>query len=109
MAKKTSKKTNQTSRRRSTRSSSQSTSSGSKFFDKLKDIYDNPAARYIAAGLATAALAKTVQSLSTRYPEITKLLKESLDSFEGKLAEFQDMSSGNRRDVEVDDEISVQH
>lgn len=70
--------------------------SGSKFFDKLKDFYENPAVRYIATGLAAAAVTKTIQTMSERYPEISDLLRNTFDSIEDKLVEFKESTGGGR-------------
>ncbi|HXH29187.1 MAG TPA: hypothetical protein VNJ01_00070 [Bacteriovoracaceae bacterium] len=56
--------------------------------EKLKMLAANPAVRNIAAGLATAAAARLLTKMSTRYPEITTLIRENLGSFEDKLGDF---------------------
>jgi hypothetical protein len=54
--------------------------------------------RYLAAGVATAILARVANNISDRYPEISDFLKENLDTAEGKLNEFrQNLSGPNAR------------
>ena len=46
----------------------------------------NPAVRSAAAGLATILLTKLAQSMTERYPQISQLMHQGLESFEGKLS-----------------------
>ena len=59
------------------------------FKEVIRDFASNPAVKYVAGGIATAMLAKLASSLSGRYPEISRLLNENLENFEGKLREFR--------------------
>ena len=62
---------------------------GGSIFMKAKELYENPALRHIAGGLASAALARYVKQFTTNYPELTNLIRESLESVENKLVEFK--------------------
>ncbi len=60
----------------------------------LSDMAGNPAVRYVAGGIATALLTKIVTGLSERYPELSKFLKDNLDTVEERLSEFQNGLNG---------------
>lgn len=62
----------------------------SQVLNTVKDLYDNPAVRYIAGGVALAALSKFMNAFSQRYPEITNVVKDGLDTVEHKLTEFKE-------------------
>lgn len=61
---------------------------------KLKELYDNPAVKYIAAGIAATAVGKILDTISKRYPEITKWITDEMDSVEEKLVEFRKLHKG---------------
>jgi hypothetical protein len=68
------------------------------FKDIAFELASNPTVRYLAAGVATAILARVANNISDRYPEISDFLKENLDTAEGKLNEFrQNLSGPNAR------------
>ncbi len=50
--------------------------------------FQSPAVRFVASGIATAVLGKIAINLADRYPQISQLLRDGLDSVEGKLADF---------------------
>lgn len=68
--------------------------------EMIRDFAANPAVKYVAGGIATAILTKLASSLSGRYPEISRLLNENLENFEGKLREFRGGSA---------DQLDTQH
>lgn len=72
------------------------------FLDKLMTMYENPALRHIVGGLAATALAKVVEKLTVKYPEVTNLFSGGLQSFEEKLADFKNGHSAN-------EEMTSQH
>jgi hypothetical protein len=57
--------------------------------------FQNPAVRYVAGGIATAFLAKLATNMADRYPQISQLLRDGLESVEGKLADFNGASAGS--------------
>lgn len=57
--------------------------------------FSNPAVRYVASGIATAVLAKIATNMADRYPQISQLLREGLETVEGKLTEFNGGSPAN--------------
>jgi hypothetical protein len=65
----------------------------------LQNFVSSPAVKYVAGGIATAVLHRFATNLSTRYPEITRVLKENLDFIESKLTEY---STGFGKDSEQD-------
>jgi len=54
-----------------------------------KDLYDSPAVKYVAAGVAATALSKLIKTISKRYPELTKVLSGGLDSVEDQLVSYK--------------------
>ena len=72
--------TGSTNSRRGEESSSQ--------FSGVSQWFANPAVRYVASGIATALLTKLATNIADRYPQISQLLREGMESVEGKLAEF---------------------
>lgn len=65
----------------------------------FKELISNPAVKYVAGGIATAMLSKFVTRLSEKYPEITRLLTDNLDSIENRLAEFRNSNSEENTSV----------
>jgi hypothetical protein len=61
----------------------------------IRQWFSNPAVRYVAGGIATAVIAKLATNMSDKYPSLASFLRESLDSVEEKLAEFNDMSGNS--------------
>lgn len=57
--------------------------------DALWEFMNRPGVKYFAGGLATAVLARLASGISERYPEISKFLKENIESMETKLSEFR--------------------
>jgi hypothetical protein len=72
----------------------------SQVLNKVKDLYDNPAVRYIAGGVALAALGKFMNAFSERYPEITNVIKDGLDTVEHKLTEFKESDNVVSQDIQ---------
>lgn len=71
-----------------------------KVLNTMKDLYDNPAVRYIAGGVALAALSKFMNTFSQRYPEITNVIKDGLDTVEHKLTEFKESDNVVSQDIQ---------
>jgi hypothetical protein len=70
--------------------------------DRLRELIDNPTVRYVAAGFATAILSRLATNLSEKYPELSRLLKENVDSFEGRIGQFRTgMGGGQERESRV--------
>lgn len=62
----------------------------------VRELANNPAVRYVAAGIATAFLTRIANNMSDRYPEISNFIKENLDNVEGKLGEFRSSMDDQR-------------
>lgn len=58
----------------------------------LSDLWERPASRYVAAGLATALVAKVTSKITERYPEITNFLKENVPEVGDRLEQFRNGS-----------------
>lgn len=71
----------------------------------FQNLISSPAVKYVAGGIATAILHRFATNLSTRYPEITRVLKENLDFIEGKLSEY---SSGFDKSSDQD-QMKISH
>ena len=70
--------------------------------DRLRDLIDNPTVRFVAAGIATAILSRLATNLSEKYPELSRLLKENVDSFEGRIGQYRTgMGGGQERESRV--------
>lgn len=76
----------------------ESSQSGGGFF---REFVSNPAVKYVAAGIATSMLSKFVTKMTDRYPEITSLLKQNLDSIETRLSDYKNSTSGQSLDSEA--------
>lgn len=46
------------------------------------DVASHPAVKYMAAGVATAMLARLASKASERYPEISRFIQDNVDMFE---------------------------
>lgn len=68
--------------------------------DTLLEWSERPAVRYVAGGIGLALLARFTYSMSERYPEISRFLKENLDTIEDRMREFRGISSESS-DVEA--------
>lgn len=66
------------------------------FKDLVFQISANPTVRYVAAGLATAVLARFANSISDRYPEISTFLKDNLNMAENKLSDYKSSLADSR-------------
>lgn len=58
------------------------------YSEVFQNLISSPAVKYVAGGIATAVLHRFATNLRTRYPEISRVLKENLDFIEGKLSEY---------------------
>jgi hypothetical protein len=76
---------------------------------EYRDVFQNfirsPAVKYVAGGIATAILHRFATNLNTRYPQITRMLKENLDFIEDKLTEY---SSGFEK-TSGQDQAKISH
>lgn len=54
----------------------------------FSEWFAKPAVRYVAGGIATAALAKLAMAISERYPQVSQLLTEGIETMESKLTDF---------------------
>lgn len=59
----------------------------------IRELASNPTVRYVAGGIAAAVLTRLSQSLSEKYPELSRFLRENIDSFEDRLGQYRDDSS----------------
>jgi hypothetical protein len=57
--------------------------------DTLLEWSERPAVKYVAGGLGLAVLARFAYSMSDRYPEISRFVRENIDTIEDKLKEFR--------------------
>lgn len=69
--------------------------------DRLRELIDNPTVRYVAAGIATAVLSRLATNLSEKYPELSRLLKENVDSFEGRIGQFRSGGMSEERESRI--------
>lgn len=67
--------------------------------DTLLEWSERPAVKYVAGGLGLAVLARFAYSMSDRYPEIARFVRENIDTIEDKLREFRGMD--NQENVEA--------
>ncbi len=61
--------------------------------DSVLEWSERPAVRYVAGGMGLALLARAAYSMSDRYPEVSRFLKENLETIEDKLREFRGIES----------------
>jgi hypothetical protein len=60
----------------------------------IREVINNPEVKYVAGGIAASILERLATGMSKKYPELSKFLKENLDSFEERLAQYRpEMSS----------------
>ena len=74
---------------RSVRSSSALERNYRNYRDTLLEWSERPAVRYVAGGIGIALLGRFALSMSDRYPEVSRFLRENLDTIEDKLREFR--------------------
>lgn len=55
----------------------------------VNDFLTSPAVKYIAGGLAAAALTRLVSRLSGRYPELARFLEENIEVLEENVDQFK--------------------
>lgn len=66
----------------------------------IREWISNPAVKYVAGGIATAILSRLAQNMSEKYPELSRFLKENIDSFEGRLGQYRSGGFENGQDRE---------
>jgi hypothetical protein len=64
------------------------TSSGD-YQHMIRELISNPAVKYIAGGIATSILSRLALNMSEKYPELSRFLRENIDSFEGRLGQYR--------------------
>lgn len=69
--------------------------------DTLLEWSERPAVRYVAGGIGIALLARFAMNMSEKYPEISRFLRENLDTIEDKLQEFRGGSVADREGSEA--------
>ncbi len=62
----------------------------------IRELISNPAVKYVAGGIAASVLSRLASNMSTKYPELSKFLRENIDSFEGKLGQYRSGLSDDR-------------
>ncbi|MES2525648.1 MAG: hypothetical protein V4598_01120 [Bdellovibrionota bacterium] len=55
----------------------------------IRELISNPAVKYVAGGIAASILSRIATNMSTKYPEVSKFLRENIDSFEGRLGQYR--------------------
>lgn len=71
-------------------------SSRSEYSQLIREFISNPAVKYMAGGIATAVLSRLATNMSEKYPELSRFLRENIDSFEGRLGQGRPGFSGDR-------------
>ena len=82
-------------------SSSRRSSSAGDYQHMIRELISNPAVKYIAGGIATSILTRLAQNMSEKYPELSRFLKENIDSFEGRLGQFRPNFGDDERESRV--------
>lgn len=70
-------------------------SRGEDYSQLIRELFSNPAVKYVAGGIAVSILSRLAQNMSEKYPELSRFLKENIDSFEGRLGQFRPGFSGD--------------
>ncbi len=76
-------------------------SSSGDYQHMIRELISNPAVKYIAGGIATSILARLAQNMSEKYPELSRFLRENIDSFEGRLGQYRPSYGGDERESRV--------
>ena len=76
-------------------------STAREYKEALWEFMNKPGVKYFAGGLAAAVLARLASGISDKYPEISKFIKENVDTMETRLNEF--------RGTERDESESLHH
>jgi hypothetical protein len=71
--------------------------SQSEFSGIVREFISSPTVRYVAGGIASAMLARLATKISEKYPELSNFLRENIDTFEGRLAEFKPGQTESQR------------
>ncbi len=62
----------------------------------IRELISNPAVKYVAGGIAASILSRLASNMSEKYPEVSKFLRENIDSFEGRLSQYRSGLDGGR-------------
>ncbi len=62
----------------------------------IRELISNPAVKYVAGGIAASILSRLASNMSVKYPEVSKFLRENIDSFEGRLGQYRSSMDGDR-------------
>lgn len=57
--------------------------------DRIQEFFARPAVKYVAGGLAAAALTRLALKFSDRFPEVSGIVRDSLETMESRLSEFR--------------------
>ncbi len=81
-------------------SQSEGVSSGRESYSQMiRELISNPAVKYIAGGIAASVLSRLAVNMEEKYPELSKFLRENIDSFEGTLDQYRPASFGRNSHV----------
>ena len=62
----------------------------------IRELISNPAVKYVAGGIAASILSRLATNMSEKYPELSKFLRENLDSFESRLGQYRPSMDSDR-------------
>ncbi|MFL5785742.1 MAG: hypothetical protein ACJ76H_14085 [Bacteriovoracaceae bacterium] len=68
----------------------------SELSSKLREFIDNPMVKYVAGGIATAILSRLATNMGEKYPELSRFLRENIDTFEGRLGQYRSGMGGGQ-------------
>lgn len=55
----------------------------------IREWVNNPAVKYVAGGVAAAVLARLAMNIAEKYPELSRFLKENVETLEDKLGQYR--------------------
>lgn len=63
----------------------------------IRNFLRSPEVKHMTGGIATAILSRLATTMSEKYPELSRFLKENIESFEDKMGQARpDLSSAER-------------